>query len=303
MDSQLVSYQDSLERDMPALASVLTSQIDPKTFLAVAANAMVKSPDLATANQESVIVALTQCAKDGLMPDGKEAALIVFNKKVKVRGMPDQWLPHAQYMPMVDGVLKRARMSGEILSIAAKVVNEGDVFEYWVDESGEHLNHRPDLMRDGSVKPTLKLVYAYARLTNGETLIEIMNLHDINRVKGASKTSGYGPWVDWFDRMACKSALHRLARRLPSASELMHMLEVGNQMKFDKEQQPEDTVEKDISEKVIELYPDALFEQNFPKWESAIEKGKKTPQQIIDMVNTKGALTNEQVDQINGVAA
>lgn len=47
-----------------------------------------------------------------------------------------------------------------------------------------------------------------------------------------------------------------------------------------------------------ELYPDADFEQNFPKWQKAIESGKRTAQQIIDMVSSKADLTAEQQEKI-----
>lgn len=47
-----------------------------------------------------------------------------------------------------------------------------------------------------------------------------------------------------------------------------------------------------------ELYPDADFKQNFPKWQKAIESGKRTAQQIIDMVSSKADLTAEQQEKI-----
>lgn len=47
-----------------------------------------------------------------------------------------------------------------------------------------------------------------------------------------------------------------------------------------------------------ELYPDADFERNFPKWQKAIESGKRTAQQIIDMVSSKADLTANQQEQI-----
>jgi len=45
-------------------------------------------------------------------------------------------------------------------------------------------------------------------------------------------------------------------------------------------------------------YPAELFEKNFAAWRDHIESGKKTPQQIIAMVQTKGALTDEQKARI-----
>lgn len=47
-----------------------------------------------------------------------------------------------------------------------------------------------------------------------------------------------------------------------------------------------------------ELYPDTDFKQNFPKWQKAIESGKRTAQQIIDMVSSKADLTAEQQEKI-----
>ncbi|WP_290654449.1 RecT family recombinase [Idiomarina sp.] len=50
-----------------------------------------------------------------------------------------------------------------------------------------------------------------------------------------------------------------------------------------------------------ELYPDDDFEKNFPQWKKAIEAGKRTAQQIIDMVSSKADLTDEQQEQIKAV--
>lgn len=48
------------------------------------------------------------------------------------------------------------------------------------------------------------------------------------------------------------------------------------------------------------MYPPADFERNLPKWREAIENGKKTPDQIITMVQAKGRLTDEQKVKIRG---
>lgn len=53
----------------------------------------------------------------------------------------------------------------------------------------------------------------------------------------------------------------------------------------------------------IAYYPQESFEENFPKWQAAIEAGKRTPEQIVKMVGSKGALTEEQKQQIMEVQA
>lgn len=45
-------------------------------------------------------------------------------------------------------------------------------------------------------------------------------------------------------------------------------------------------------------YPDDDFEANLPKWRAVIEAGRKTPDEIIAMVSTKGVLSDDQVAAI-----
>lgn len=218
------------EIEKQGIYSLLPAHITPESFVRAAAVAMAKSPDLAEADPNTVIMALSDCAKDGLVPDGREAALVVYNSKMKRNGQ-DVWVKKAQYLPMVDGVIKRARQSGQIDVIAGKAVFDGDQFDYWMDENGEHINYRPKLVGRGE----FILSFAFAKLKTGELIVEVMTKEEVDRVRGASKGGQCGPWKDWYDRMAVKSALHRLARRLPNASELMDMLERGQVMDFHKE--------------------------------------------------------------------
>ncbi|GHA65941.1 DNA recombination protein RecT [Formosimonas limnophila] len=48
-------------------------------------------------------------------------------------------------------------------------------------------------------------------------------------------------------------------------------------------------------------YPADQFKNNFEKWKSAIQNGKKTPEEVIATVETKGKLTDEQRKQILSV--
>lgn len=48
-------------------------------------------------------------------------------------------------------------------------------------------------------------------------------------------------------------------------------------------------------------YPDEDFQKNFPKWEKAITGGKKTAQQVIDMILSKYVLTDAQVQEIENI--
>ncbi|MGL4715402.1 MAG: recombinase RecT [Aeromonas sp.] len=207
------------------IEALLPAGVSFETFARAAATAMSQSDQLAKANSKSVIQALIRCASHGLLPDGREAAITTFNDSKNNT-------INAQYIPMVDGVLKRARQSGQVAVIAAKAVFEGDGFDYWMDEHGEHINYRPNLAQRGE----FKLAFAFAKLNSGELIVEVMIKDDVERVRAASRTgnSSSGPWAKWYDRMAIKSALHRLARRLPSASELVSLLESGDEFDFSR---------------------------------------------------------------------
>lgn len=216
--SPIQKTQQLIAAKKPELAKMLPSHISVETMERAANNALMRNPDIAACDPVSVYDSVMRCAQDGLIPDGKEAAIVVYNSKQGKK---------AQYQPMIDGVLKRLRQSGLVEMISAKAVFEGDEFDYWFDEDGEHVRYRPDFTADGQRQ--FKLVFAYAKLKGGEMVVEVMNKAEVERVKSASKTgnSSYGPWAQWYDRMAVKSALHRLARRLPSSSETAQLIEVS----------------------------------------------------------------------------
>ena len=69
----------------------------------------------------------------------------------------------------------------------------------------------------------------------------------------------------------------------------------------EKDVTPQDREENRVIE--IEYYPAEAFEQNFPKWEAAILAGKRSPEQIIGMVESKGVLTDAQINTIKGVSS
>lgn len=226
MSNMLIDIKASLDRELVPVQSLLPAHVPFERFKNAAAVAIANSDDLKVADGQSIINSLVACAKDGLIPDGREAALVIFKKKAA----NGDWTKVAQYMPMIDGVLKRARQSGEISVIATRVVYENDTFRVWLDDEGEHVLYEPSLGDRGAMRGA----FAYAKMKTGELQYEWLNIDDINKVRAASKSSDKGPWVDWYESMARKSAAHRLCRRLPNNSEIMEMLERGTEMVWQK---------------------------------------------------------------------
>lgn len=278
------------ELERQGIKALLPTHVTIESFARTAAVAIAKDNELANADRTSVIMALTRCATDGLIPDGREAALVTYNSKVKgTNGRSDTWVKKAQYMPMVDGVLKRARQSNQIDVIAGKAVFDGDIFDYWMDENGEHIKYKPKLVGRGA----FVLSFAFAKMKTGELIVEVMTKEDVERVRAASKGSDSGPWKDWYDRMAVKSALHRLARRLPNASELMAMLEQGMMM---------DWQEKEVNtQPVIENAAESKSQAVLNKLRSRKQESPAALDMPSEVIEEQPVYTEEQRAKLNGV--
>lgn len=182
----------------------LPKHIQPERFLAVAQMAVVNSASLVQCDRNSLYSEIVKCAQDGLYPDGREAAIVPFKGKAK-------------YMPMVAGICKKARNSGEISVIDSQVVYENDTYEFWTDEKGPHFKHVK--ARGDRGKPWM--TYAYAIGKDGGVFFEEIDEEQMKAIEAKSNAND-SPWKGPFkDEMRRKSALRRLGKyRLPSSSDL-----------------------------------------------------------------------------------
>lgn len=67
-----------------------------------------------------------------------------------------------------------------------------------------------------------------------------------------------------------------------------------------------ENIEKNITARVVATtalpeYPQAKFEENLSHWITIINAGRKTPAEILTMVNTKYKLTEQQIEIINNL--
>ncbi|HDM8140675.1 TPA: recombinase RecT [Vibrio harveyi] len=205
--------------------NLLPETITPERFLHTAAIAIASNPDLQDADKTSVVLSLSAAARDGLICDNKEAALVIYNENKGTYQQP-RWTKVAKYMPMIDGVVKMATKSKGVLSIRAKAVYENDEFDYWMDEDGEHLRYKPVF----SAKGDFKLAFCVVKMANGETIIEVMAKDDVDRARSSSKSGdkASSPWVKFYDRMAVKSVSRRVLNRVPDCGHLVSMLDEGD---------------------------------------------------------------------------
>jgi recombination protein RecT len=193
----------------PEFANALPSHIKPERFQRVVMTVAQQNPDLLKTDRRSLLAACIKCASDGLIPDGREAALVIYGNK-------------AQYLPMVGGYLKRIRNSGEVAGLVANVVYQNDGFVQRPDDFEHPIEHRPPPLGTDRGKPLG--AYALAKLKDGTIMHEVMDVASIDRVRAVSRASKNGPWVEWWDRMAEKTLIKRLAKLLPMDSDVETMI-------------------------------------------------------------------------------
>lgn len=222
------AMRGTLTKMSPEFQAALPPQINVEKFVRTTLTAVQMQPDLLNADRRSLLGACMKSAQDGLMPDGREAALVIFRSK---NG------PQVQYMPMIGGVLKKIRNSGELASISAQVAYSADLFEYELGDE-EKITHKPFL---GGDRGEPIAVYAVAKTKDGAIYREVMSVSDVEKVRAASRAGKFGPWADWWDEMAKKTVIRRMAKRLPSSADIDQMMDNDNEQ-YDFQNKRKETV-------------------------------------------------------------
>jgi recombination protein RecT len=211
----LVKLREQFESREDSFKAALPAHIPVERFMRVVLTATQRNPDLVAADRASLFNSALLAAQDGLLPDGREGALVIYNTKVKKNGK-DEWVKAVQWMPMIAGILKKCRNSGELSSIEAHTVHANDKFAYRIGIDEQPV-HEPDWFGDrGSVVG----VYAVARLKDGSRVSEIMSHREVESVRAVSRAKDSGPWTQWWGEMARKTVLRRLSKRLPISTDL-----------------------------------------------------------------------------------
>lgn len=208
-ENPLTVIRQNLQQMAPEFKAALPAHVSVDKFTRVAMTAVQNNPDLQGADRRSLFGAIVRLAQDGLLPDGREAAIVLFGKQ-------------AQAMPMIAGVLKKIRQSGQVAYVSAQVVHEKDHF-VWKLGFEEDVEHAPPPLDQPRGKPIG--AYATAVLKDGSRLLEVMSFEEIERVRNVSRAKGNGPWVSWWGEMARKTVMRRLSKRLPMSSDLDDVFE------------------------------------------------------------------------------
>ncbi len=212
MANNLTVLKTDVNKMHGEFAKALPGHISADKFVRTAQTAIALTRNIEKVkNTASLLAACSKAAQDGLILDGREAALVVdYNGDV-------------QYRPMMRGLLKLAYNSGEIKSIVVETVRENDVFEY-SPTADEPITHKIDLRQD---RGEVYAYYALAKLRDGGIVHEVMTKADVYRIRDRSdawKAYKAGkikstPWHTDEIEMGRKTVFRRLSKYLPSSTD------------------------------------------------------------------------------------
>jgi phage RecT family recombinase len=218
-------FNQQLDQQVHNFRALLPSHIPVERFKRTVVVAVAQNPDLFNADRRSFFNAAQKCASDGLLPDGRQAALVVFNTKMKVPvgdgTYEERWIPAVQYMPMIQGIRERMRNTGQVLSAEAHVVYQNDKFFRKLGDDPAII-HEPPAFGVDRGRPVG--AYAIIRLKNGEIIREVMDQNEIERVRAVSKAKDGPAWKGWWDEMARKTVLRRASKSAPTSAEMAELM-------------------------------------------------------------------------------
>ena len=274
---------------------VLPSNVTYDAFRNAAVVAFQDNARVQKCTRESIFRSLRKLAAAGLVPDGREAALVPFKDECTA-------------LPMVYGILKIARNTGAVKSIWGETVREGEELKVWIENGERKFDHIFDpLNRSDKVIGA----FAVAVMENGIVEFKSMTLDEIEKRrkaspnqkvwennKGKASESPLKIWKDWYPEMAIKTALHALCKGLPLSSEdQTRILEavteqepykditpeepsepkpnLADQIKGKAEVQPEDSTEP-LDGEVISYEESAVdpFSEAYANGQAAFKAGK-----------------------------
>lgn len=225
------------------IKAVLPDTIDIAAYVRVAKTAATSNPDLLNPEwRGSLMRCLAKAAGQGLLPDGKEGALIA------------RWDDQAHayqvcWQPMVWGITKLGRLTGQIKKIYAALAFDGEDFRPLGGEDEGRIIHTIDprivdeaySVAHDPMKFLDRVTAAYCIITtaDGEKVARWMPRSRLMRVRATSKAAK-GPWNGPFqDEMMLKAVILWTAKWLdlntsnPATARFREALETDMEADFD----------------------------------------------------------------------
>lgn len=217
------TVREMLGQNQKALAASLPKHITPERMARVALNSLRRTPALWDCDPASIVKSILEAAQLGLEVDGVlgHAYLVPYKSE-------------CQLLPGYRGRIELCRRSGQISTIYAEVVHDGDDFDFGLGDD-PFIRHKPNLLDPNRENQPVTYVYAVAKLRDGGIQRAVMSNAQIEaHRKRFSQAGGKGSFSPWSDAinwrwMARKTVLIQLCKLLPVSVEAQRLFQAEEQ--------------------------------------------------------------------------
>jgi len=197
------TFRALMKANAPKFTDVLPKGVTLGEVTARTVICCSRNPELWDCDPGSMLLAVAEALSLGLKLDAisGEAYPVPYAKKVTM-------------IPGYRGLQNIAYATGLVKAIEARAVYSGDTFD-WEEGTNPKLVHKPTLSDTPGV---IVATYARATLADGTTIFRVCPKREIEATKArsAAAKSGRSPWNTDYDAMACKTAVRRLFKALPT---------------------------------------------------------------------------------------
>jgi len=223
---QLNSLAPQFNRIMPGFLRKIGGS---DALARIALNEIRRQPKLAQCSWESLAGALMTCAQTGLLPGPQRHCYLI------------PYAGEVQFQFDYRGLIELVRRSGELGTIMASAVYEGDECE--IDLGLCFVKHPYNENVDKTDPSKIRFVYAKAVMKDGSVALEVMNRAEIDAIRKRSQASSKGrqsPWDTDYEMMARKTVLKRLCTKgqLPLSLEVQRFVQADETVRRSVEADP-----------------------------------------------------------------
>jgi recombination protein RecT len=267
-----------IDRQKDMYAGILPTSVSFDDFRNAFLIAVQTRPSLLEADRASLWLALRKCAEGGLKPDSVEAALVIFgddeeDEEGNIVPSKAKGKKKVVYMPMVWGITKQMRNTGNVASVRCKVIYRGERVIV-TDENGQETYKHTRVIEEGSgvdeTDDNIVGAYAVVAYKDGFWDAEFMSRRQLDRVKAMAK-SKRGPWATHFPQQCMKTPLRRLSLRVEKSKENMRYFQAI------QEDETLTTIDGVVDAPPPSLEQDQSIRQEFTNASSAAPVGSSKP--------------------------
>ena len=200
------------------IALALPAHVTPDRLVRMAMTQLRVNPKLGECSLESFAGALFTAAQLGLEPGPLGECWMIPRWSGKLQ------VTECTFQTGYQGYAKLAHNSGQIRSLYAYAVYDGDEFDYGLGDE-PYVHHKPDPDRTSESDDAIKFFYGVENLVNGGKEIEVwskahMDAHRDLYVKKDKYGKFPATWVKSYSAMGRKTMISVVARRGPRSVEL-----------------------------------------------------------------------------------